>query len=150
MNAAALCRYERGKIMAIGTIVESIFGDTGSIRTLKFVCTAASSDGSFPSHALNNLNIEGTLLQIETNPGSPAPADNYDIYLNTADGIDLLQGCGVNRDTSNSECAAIVFGTNYKRSAIDDSDVLTLVVSGSTVGGAKTEIKIKYALGAIS
>lgn len=34
-----------------------------------------------------------------------APTDNYDITITDADGFDVLQGTGANRDTANTETA---------------------------------------------
>ncbi len=47
--------------------------------------------------------VEGIIRGLITNPGSPAPTDNYDITILNEDGFDILNGRGVDRDTANTE-----------------------------------------------
>lgn len=76
-------------------------------------CIADAADGSYPNTTLPQAGggIENTdglyFYQLVTNPGSPAPTDNYDITaIATNTGLDLLGGNGANRDTSTTETAA--------------------------------------------
>lgn len=64
---------------------------------------ADSSDGSVPD--LTIPDIRGMVTIIQTNPGSTAPTDNYDLQLvpSTDTGLDILGGALSNRDTSSSE-----------------------------------------------
>lgn len=45
------------------------------------------------------------LLYVATDPGTTAPADNYDITLEDSEGLDVMGGGLVNRDTANVEYA---------------------------------------------
>lgn len=48
----------------------------------------------------------GKVLACVTIPDAgDAPTDNYDITITDADGFDVLQGTGANRDTANTETA---------------------------------------------
>ncbi len=103
----------------------------------------AHTDGTVTSVDLTPR-ISGKLLAIETNPGTTAPTDNYDITITNADGTDVLQGVGANRDTANTEIAAIVYSGTAIHPPVCKSDVLTLNVAGNSVNGATTKIKLYY------
>lgn len=63
---------------------------------------AWTSDAS--GDATATLPINGAIVRVVTNPdGSAAPTDNYDLTIVDEDGVDLLNGEGVDRDTANSE-----------------------------------------------
>lgn len=90
-------------VWGAGTVTQT-YAKTGSgITELTFSFTAD------PNGTVSDTNTEaamdGYLLQMVTNPGSTAPTDNYDITIKNSDGVDLLNGNGADRDTSNSEIA---------------------------------------------
>ena len=127
-----------------GTITQALTCNVGPIKVVTFTCTADSSDGSFPDTAITAANIRGKLLQMATNPnGDTAPQDNYDITIVDADGIDVLQGVGANRDTANSEVAAIVYATSL-HPYIAETDSLTVKIAGNNVNSAITVIKLYW------
>jgi hypothetical protein len=128
-----------------GTVSESLTCDIAPVKVVTFTCTADSSDGSFPATSVS-ANVKGRLLQIATNPGATAPQDNYDITITDGDGIDVLQGVGANRDTSNSEVAAIVYATSANP-VVAETDTLTLNVTGNNVNSAVTVIKLYWTEG---
>lgn len=125
-----------------GTIALSSHKSYGTVRRLVYAFTADASDGSVPTIALPS--IEGALLELRTNPGSTAPTDNYDVTLVDADGLDRLQGVGANRDTTNTEAAAIVFSGTSVRPVVGADDVLTLTVANNAVNSATGTIAIVY------
>lgn len=100
------------------------------------------TDGSFTSTALTHK-IDGFLLALETNPGSPAPTDNYDITLIDEEGLDVLQGNGVDRDTTNTEMVAIDLD-GYFHPPVTRDQTLTLTISGNTINSATVRIIIYY------
>ena len=128
-----------------GTVSESLTCDVGPVKVVTFTCTADAADGTFPATTIS-ANIKGRLLQIATNPGATAPQDNYDITITDADAIDVLQGVGANRDTANSEVAAIVYATSLNP-VIAETDTLTLNVTGNNVNDAITVIKLYWTEG---
>lgn len=101
------------------------------------------TDGTFTSTAIET-EISGELLQIETNPGSPAPTSNYDITITDEEGLDVLQGVGANRHTTTTELANIVFSGTNVHPVVHRSDTLTLVIAGQSVSGAVIVIKLYY------
>lgn len=119
----------------------------GLVRRLVVDWTADAADGSVPSLVLPS--IEGFLVSIETNPGSTAPTDNYDIALNDAEGLDRLLGAGQNRDTATTEIAAIVFTSTSAHPAVSIDEVLTLAISGNAVNSATGRVVIVYVPGAV-
>lgn len=130
---------------AAGTVTQT-HATTGNIRKVVFTCTGDASDGSFPATAISRK-FEGRLIQLITDPGTTAPTDNYDITLVDGNGLDVLQGVGANRDTANTEAAAIVFSGTSINPVVDESDTLTLTIAGSTVNSATLTITLIYALG---
>jgi hypothetical protein len=103
---------------AVGTV--TITASTASVlnqksrKIITLTWTADSSDHTVPSTTINAVTyeIEGWYLYSgETNPGGTAPTDNYDIVINDADTVDIAGGMLMNRDTSNSEIAAIGLGS---------------------------------------
>ena len=117
----------------------------GNIRTITATCTADAADGSFPNTTLPV--IEGRLLALVTNPGATAPQDEYDVTVEDQHGHNVLQGVGANRDTANTEKAAIVYSGTGTHPPVDDGDTLTLKIAGNNVNSAQTVVTIYYALG---
>lgn len=81
------------------TITRSDGGVAGSARLTRFRC---SWTGDNPSSTFD-LSSPGYILCLDTNPGSTAPTDNYDIAVTNEHGIDLLGTAEINRDTTTSE-----------------------------------------------
>lgn len=137
--------YAVVSLSAAGTITQ-VPNNTGNVRKITFTCTADAADGSFPATALTQK-IEGRLIAIETDPGSTAPTDNYDIVITNGGGIDVLQGVGANRDTANTESAQIVVSGTSLRPTVDETDTLTLTITNNAVNSATVVITLYYALG---
>ena len=88
--------------MAAGTV--TITEETyGTIKKIKFAWT--SGDGAEDGTASGQTTevYSGKILGLATDPGSPAPTDDYDITVTDEDGIDVLMGGGADRDTANTE-----------------------------------------------
>jgi len=125
-----------------GTITQT-HSKIGKIGVITFTCTADASDGSFPSTTVDDA-IEGKLLALETNPGATAPTDNWDVVINDAEGADVLQGAGANRDTTTTEKAGIFFSGTSSHPPVDKTDTLTLVITGNSVNSAVVVVKLYY------
>ncbi len=68
----------------------------------------AAADGSLTATSINTkvFNLVGFYLySIETDPGSTAPTDNYDITITDANALDICYSQALNRDTSDTEIA---------------------------------------------
>lgn len=134
-----------GQALAAGTITQA-HNTTGNIRRLTFTCTADAADGSFPATAIT-AKFEGRLIALETNPGSTAPTDSYDIVITNGAGADVLQGVGADRDTLNTETAQIVVSGTSLRPTVDETEVLTIAITNNSVNSATVVIVLTYALG---
>ena len=122
----------------------------GNIRSLVYTCTGDAADGTYPTAVLPA--IEGRLLDLVTNPGTTAPTDNYDVTVLDQHGHDVLEGVGANRDgaapgTETTEKVPIVYSGTGTHPTVDESDTLTLTISGNSVNSAVTVVQIYYALG---
>ncbi len=107
------------------------------ISAIRATCTADAADGSYPATALPAF--AGVILSIATNPGSPAPTDNYDITLVDQDGLDRLNGAGADRDTTTSERATV-----SGASAVYLGEPLLLTLTNNIVNSAVTVVTIYY------
>ena len=70
--------------------------------------TGDASDGSVPAATISMVSyklVGWYLYSIETDPGSTAPSDNYDITITDANSLDICYSQALNRDTSNTEIA---------------------------------------------
>lgn len=128
-----------------GTITLTEHKAFGQVRRLVVDFVADAADGTIPNLALPS--IEGTLLALETNPGATAPTDNWDIVANSGEGADRLCGAGSNRDTANSELAAVVFSGTSVHPPVSIDETLTLAISGNAVNSATGRVVILYSPG---
>ena len=126
-----------------GTVTETHGRAVGAVGVITLTATADASDGSFPATALATK-IGGRIVALETNPGGTAPTDNYDIALTDAEGDDVLQTLGANRDTANTEKVAIVYSGTSLHPIVAGEDVLTLAITNNSVNSAGIVIRIFY------
>tara|TARA_R100001530_G_scaffold134471_2_gene109397 strand:+ start:974 stop:1372 length:399 start_codon:yes stop_codon:yes gene_type:complete len=131
--------------MAARTMTETHY-PLGNIRKIVLDCVCDSTNGSFAADELTTK-FEGRLLDLETNPGSTAPTDNYDIVLDDAGGHDVLEGVGANRHTTTTQKAAIVYSGTGTHPTVDETDTLSLVITNNSVNSAIIQITLYYALG---
>lgn len=70
--------------------------------TWAWTCTAGGA-----ADKATTKSYYGEVIEMITIPDAgTAPTDNYDITITDANGYDVLQGAGANRDTANTERAA--------------------------------------------
>lgn len=117
----------------------------GHIRRIIATIVADASDASVPATALPA--IEGRLVAIATNPGATAPTANYDITVEDQHGADVLQGCGLNRHTTNSERAAVVHASSSVHPVVGRQDTLTLKIANNAVNSAQIVVELLYTPG---
>ncbi len=110
--------------LAVGTVTQTMarLGES-NFYVLTVSWTADAAAATVPATALITTGVGGRgtsgfiITQVITNPGAVAPTDNYDITLVDADGLDIMGGALVDRDTANTERAvpavtnAIIPGT---------------------------------------
>ena len=89
--------------------------------------------------------IHGTIERIVYNPGSAAPTANYDMYLTDQDGVDLLNGTGVNLHTTTTLSTITTEGDGTTNVPMAFTGRATLAVSdaGSTKTGT-LRIYVRY------
>ena len=71
-----------------------------SVHNLTLTMDSGGATAEAMSYAIN-----GTIIAVDTNPGTTAPTDNYDMTITNTDGVDIMGGALANRDTANSERA---------------------------------------------
>jgi len=117
----------------------------GNVRRINFSAVADAADGSFPDTALPKF--QGRLIGLHTNPGATAPTANYDITLVDGDGIDRLQGVGVDRHTSTSEQVPVVYSGTSVMPPVSVDETLTLTFANNSVNSAIVVGNLYYSLG---
>jgi len=116
------------------------FTTAGSpVELLTFTCQTDTA-GSATITGVTSPAIRGWVFQAETNPGTEAPTDNYDIVLNDAAGADVFNAALMNRDTANTELAWPLVGTIPTRSFVDGT--LAIVVTNNSVNDARFTLKV--------
>lgn len=115
------------------TVAESSIGNVHKIKWTWTSTAGGAADLVTPGV------YAAEVLALVTNPdGVAAPTDDYDVTITDAEGYDVTQGAGANRDTANTETAvpaakSVAFGP------------LTLNVANA--GAAKSGVAILYLLG---
>jgi len=118
--------------------------EQGTTRKAVLTVTFDSGDGSFAATALTKGHMDGHILRVQTNPGTVAPTDQYDITLVDDGAVDVLQGLCANRHTTNTETVNIVYAGTALRPQVTPSDTLTLTIINNSVNSATTVITIYY------
>lgn len=107
------------------------------------VTWTAHTDGTVTSEAID-VQPEGYVFMVVTNPGATAPTTLYDITLTDSDGVDIMGGTLANRSATLSEQAvpAVSAGLYGPRYVAGD---LTLNISGNAVNAATGTVVIYVA-----
>lgn len=126
------------------TSYNTTWDNNSSLAKHKVLAVSITDDTHGTTVALTETDVLGYwLCAMETNPGSAAPTDDYDIVVNTAGGADLLGGAGANRDTANTEIAyPTVDSTTGQKGCVPINSALSLVLSGNSVNNATVAIKL--------
>jgi len=130
-----------------GSAMSFFYDNDDTIKTLTAEWTSDDATGSVSGETEHD--ISGFLLSGLTNPGSPAPTDDYDITISDEDSYNVLTNCEddlTDRDTSNTELVEFLLKDSAGDTAGGHPSVngkLTIAVSNA--GNSKQgTLKIKY------
>jgi hypothetical protein len=137
-------------VFAAGSVTQQmlVVGPARDKARLIFTWVGDSSAGTVPTTETSaaitkELQSGWYAYLIVTNPGSPAPNDNYDIYLYDTDGVDIAGGMITNRDTSNTEQVLPKLDTvNSLYGSRIVTTALSIAVSGTTTGSATGSVTV--------
>lgn len=115
----------------------------GRIRQLIAVWVADDTSAGTQTLDLTG-SIEGQLLTITTVP-SGSPTDDYDVTLLDENSIDMLQGVGNDRDTSNTEQAVITYSGTQIHPYVAYGQRAILTVANNSQTSATGSIRIVWA-----
>lgn len=121
-------------------------GSVQSPNPINRIVLAWTSDSSGNVSLPTSL-IGGTLLCVETKPGSPAPTDNYSVTLLDAAGIDVLAGLGASRSSSVAQvcgCPMIKATDGTTTTAVPRVVAEALTLTVASAGNAKQGSVILY------
>lgn len=129
-----------GSAYAAGTCTQVFTSANRSgLRTWVLTCTA---DTTTWDAVASRRQIEGLVIMVGTNPGGTGPTNDYDITITNSDGIDIMGGALADRDISTSEWTQPKINGNY--GAVPTVGVLTVNISGNSVGSAVTVITVYF------
>ena len=129
-------------VAAVSDTFRWIPGDTKEFCVVRatWIARATGSVDVFTTKPIN-----GAVVRVVTNPGTPAPSDNYDIVLEDVDGADIMGGTLSDRDVSNSEQAvALIYDDGSDRvygNPVVDGPLIMRVDNNST-GLAQGQVAI--------
>lgn len=104
----------------------------------------SAADGTAFTTSFDKKELYGwCIYSVETNPGTTAPTDNYDITMLSEGGIDVLGSQTLNRDEANTEIANIGLQTNGYPVI---TGALTLTIANNSVNSATGTIKVVFLL----
>jgi hypothetical protein len=109
---------------------------------LDFNMVADASSSTFTAVSSAPYRIDGYVVKAETNPGSTAPTDNYDITITDAESCDIMGGELSNRDTAISEQAIPKAGNAYGDMFVEG--LVTCTVTNNAVVNATTKVIIYF------
>lgn len=110
----------------------------GALYVLRIDWTAASTDGSFTQCPLGYA-IDGILTFVETDPGTPAPTNAYDITFTDDLGLAMTVS-----DCSNATTAMVKPTVSGTAQAVPVSGGLKLDIANNSVNSAKGVIRLFY------
>lgn len=130
-----------------GSVVQAV--EVNPRRTVAVVTidwTGDAANGSVPDTPLSG-SVMGAitdhfLYTVTTDPGSPAPTDNYDVTLVDGAGFDILGGSGADRDAANSERALPKVGTDRHYPLVHGA--LTFKLANNSVASAKGRVVLVF------
>ena len=106
-------------------------------NTVTGTVPATSTSGTWPHPRRQKA---GCIAKVNTNPGSTAPTDNYDITLTDDDGVDLMGGELANRDTATSEVAVPKIDTVFGCNIATESFIMN--ITGQSVSAATGTVSV--------
>jgi len=100
--------WAAGDVLINASSMQILGQQSRRIITLSWTADAAAATVPNKVIDVSTYDVMGWYLySAETNPGTTAPTDNYDIVINDADGVDIAGGLLMNRDTSTTELVCV-------------------------------------------
>ena len=127
-------------VMAASSAIQNHY-KLGGLHRLEIVWTAHTT-GAFTS--LTTHQINGLVFGVETDPGTTAPTDNYNITLTDQYDLDIMGGSLTNRDTANTEFMQPYNSVQGSYLSMPVHGALTLAISGNSQNGATGKVIIYY------
>jgi hypothetical protein len=131
---------------SVSVTKDTINGGDVEIIAFAFIANAAGT-ATVPATSSSTVypgDKAGYIIKVVTDPGSPAPTDDYDVSLiDATTGADLLGGEGADRDTANSEEAVPKIGNAYAANFAPVAFTMTL--TGNSVNAAKGTVYVYIA-----
>ena len=111
------------------------------------IAVSVSDDASGTTATFTDSTVMGYFLcSMETSPGSTAPTNDFDIYLRTAGGVDILGGAGLNLDSPTPAVAyPTIDSSTGQKGCVPVNSALTMSFSGNSVETATIDINFFFA-----
>lgn len=128
LMAVAVYAADTDAVTEITTAASVGKGWPNSFKVYQITWTTAT-DGT--KAAISFPAVKGFLYAFESDPGSTAPTDNYDVTITNSAGVDIMGAEATNRDTSVSERAFPKVGTGTFQPAPAHSDMSVNITNNS-------------------
>lgn len=116
--------------------------ERAGLHELTMLCVTNSTGGLTPT--ATSIPITGILYMVETDPGTTAPTDDYDLTLTNPRSLDVMGGALANRDTSNTEWAFPQSPAGSETCVPIFNEPLTLNLSGNSQDSATFTVRIYW------
>lgn len=113
----------------------------GGVHRLEIEWTA-HTDGLYTSFTTRAIN--GVIMGVLTDPGSTAPASNYDITLKNSYGLDVMGGALANRSATVTEYIEPYNATQNTYRSMPNHGALTLAISTIVTNSGTGKVVIYY------
>lgn len=127
-------------VLAGGSCAVTYDSVATNMQAITWTWTGDATNGSVPATACDS--IDGYVIMAITNPGTPAPTNDYDIALNDADGIDVMGGKLADRDTAGSEQAIPLLADTAHYGNRWVSGTLTMAITNQSVASAEGALTV--------
>jgi len=85
--------------------------------------------------ATGSFHLDGQLLSLITDPSATAPTNLYDVTLLDSEGIDVLNGVGIDRASATTQDVAIVRSGTSIHPVVNDTVTFTIANAGNAKSG---------------
>lgn len=101
----------------------------GGSRKLRRITVDWTADGA--GDTTESIEVDGVIVRFITDPDANAPSVDYDVTVIDEFGLDLLDGQGADRHTSNTEHVLLAGGSNTTHVYHEGTCTVTIANAGS-------------------
>jgi len=134
---------------AADSVVGAVTAINHDVMCLTIDWTADSAAGAVTETTVadasgNTITVEGWVFMAVSNPGTPSPTDNYDIYVDDADGCDVFGAELEDRDQVTTEHTCPKMDNAYPADGRFVPSYITFDIENNSVNSATGVLKLYF------